>query len=89
MRVEVAKNGLNSIINNINIRDIAKEVLNLSREGLKARNILNENGDNEEIYLDPLKKILSSGNSSSDDLIQKFSNNWDKNLVNMYKEYTF
>ena len=81
MRVEVAKNGLNSIINNINIRDIAKEVLNLSREGLKARNILNENGDNEEIYLDPLKKILSSGNSSSDDLIQKFSNNWDKNLV--------
>ena len=89
LRVEVAKNGLNSIINNINIRDIAKEVLNLSREGLKARNILNENGDNEEIYLDPLKKILSSGNSSSDDLIQKFSNNWDKNLVNMYKEYTF
>jgi glutamate--cysteine ligase len=64
-------------------------VLKLSREGLRNRNILNENGDSEEIFLDPLQKILSSGKSSSDDLIKKFSNNWNKNLVNMYKEYTF
>ena len=89
LRLEVAKNGIKSTIGDINIKEITKEVLELSREGLRARNILNENGDNEEIYLEPLKKILSSGNSSSDDLIQKFSNNWDKNLVNMYKEYTF
>ena len=89
LRLEVAKNGINSTIGDINIKEITKEVLELSREGLRARNILNENGDSEEIYLEPLKKILSSGNSSSDDLIQKFSNNWDKNLVNMYKEYTF
>ena len=89
LRIEVAKNGLHSIIGGIKIQEIAKKVLMLSREGLRNRNILNENGDSEEIFLDPLQKILSSGKSSSDDLIQKFSNNWNKNLVNMYKEYTF
>ena len=89
LRIEVAKNGLHSIIGGIEIQEIAKKVLKLSREGLRNRNILNENGDSEEIFLDPLQKILSSGKSSSDDLIQKFSNNWNKNLVNMYKEYTF
>ena len=89
LRIEVAKNGLHSIIEGIEIQEIAKKVLKLSREGLRNRNILNENGDSEEIFLDPLQKILSSGKSSSDDLIKKFSNNWDKNLVNMYKEYTF
>ena len=89
LRIEVAKNGLHSIIEGIEIQEIAKKVLKLSREGLRNRNILNENGDSEEIFLDPLQKILSSGKSSSDDLIQKFSNNWNKNLVNMYKEYTF
>ena len=89
LRIEVAKNGLHSIIEGIEIQEIAKKVLMLSREGLRNRNILNENGDSEEIFLDPLQKILSSGKSSSDDLIQKFSNNWNKNLVNMYKEYTF
>ena len=89
LRIEVAKNGLHSIIGGIEIQEIAKKVLMLSREGLRNRNILNENGDSEEIFLDPLQKILSSGKSSSDDLIQKFSNNWNKNLVNMYKEYTF
>jgi glutamate--cysteine ligase len=89
LRIEVAKNGLHSIIEGIEIQEIAKKVLMLSREGLRNRNILNENGDSEEIFLDPLQKILSSGKSSSDDLIKKFSNNWNKNLVNMYKEYTF
>ena len=89
LRIEVAKNGLHSIIGGIEIQEIAKKVLKLSREGLRNRNILNENGDSEEIFLDPLQKILSSRKSSSDDLIQKFSNNWNKNLVNMYKEYTF
>ena len=89
LRIEVAKNGLHSIIEGIEIQEIAKKVLKLSREGLRNRNILNENGDSEEIFLDPLQKILSSGKSSSDDLIKKFSNNWNKNLVNMYKEYTF
>ena len=89
LRIEVAKNGLHSIIGGIEIQEIAKKVLKLSREGLRNRNILNENGDSEEIFLDPLQKILSSGKSSSDDLIKKFSNNWNKNLVNMYKEYTF
>ena len=89
LRIEVAKNGLHSIIGGIEIQEIAKKVLKLSREGLRNRNILNENGDSEEIFLDPLQKILSSGKSPSDDLIQKFSNNWNKNLVNMYKEYTF
>ena len=89
LRMEVAKNGLHSIIEGIEIQEIAKKVLKLSREGLRNRNILNENGDSEEIFLDPLQKILSSGKSSSDDLIKKFSNNWNKNLVNMYKEYTF
>ena len=89
LRIEVAKNGLHSIIEGIEIQEIAKKVLKLSREGLRNRNILNENGDSEEIFLDPLQKILSSEKSPSDDLIQKFSNNWNKNLVNMYKEYTF
>jgi glutamate--cysteine ligase len=89
LRIEVAKNGLHSIIEGIEIQEIAKKILKLSREGLRNRNILNENGDSEEIFLDPLQKILSSGKSSSDDLIKKFSNNWNKNLVNMYKEYTF
>jgi len=89
VRIDVAKNGLNSIVGDINIGKIAIEILKISSEGLKRRNILNSNGDNEAIFLDPLENILSSGKSASDNLIQKFSNNWDKNLVNMYKEYTF
>ena len=43
----------------------------------------------EDIYLNPVKSFLENGKSPSDELIEKFSNNWDKKVVNMYKEYTF
>ena len=56
---------------------------------LKRRNILNSDSKTEDIYLNPVKSFLENGKSPSDELIEKFSNNGDKKVVNMYKEYTF
>ena len=53
------------------------------------RSILNDNSNSEDIYLKPLDNFLKNGKSPSDELIEKFLNNWDKKVVNMYKEYTF
>ena len=89
LRIKVAKNGLNSSVEGIDLKTLTRKILNLSSDGLRRRDILNANGENESIYLDPLEKILSTGKSPSDELIERFSKNWDKNLVNMYKEYTF
>jgi glutamate--cysteine ligase len=89
LRIKVAKNGLNSSVEGIDLKALTRKILNLSSDGLRRRDILNANGENESIYLDPLEKILSTGKSPSDELIERFSKNWDKNLVNIYKEYTF
>ena len=83
LRIKVAKNGLNSSVEGIDLKTLTRKILNLSSDGLRRRDILNANGENESIYLDPLEKILSTGKSPSDELIERFSKNWDKNLVNM------
>tara|TARA_B100000927_G_scaffold113631_1_gene91905 strand:+ start:66 stop:1454 length:1389 start_codon:yes stop_codon:yes gene_type:complete len=89
LRFNAAKYGLDSKIDGIDILNLSRKVLEISREGLKRRNILNDNSNSEDIYLKPLDNFLKNGKSPSDELIEKFLNNWDKKVVNMYKEYTF
>ena len=89
LRFNAAKYGLNAEIEGIDLLNLSKEVTKISKEGLKRRNIKNKNLNSEEIYLYPIDSLLKKGKTSSDELIEKFLNNWDKKVVNMYKEYTF
>ena len=52
------------------------KVFEISRDGLKRRNILNSESKNEDVYLNPVKSFLENGKSPSDELIEKFSNTW-------------
>lgn len=89
LRLEIIKNGFKSSFGNSTVLSLATSVLNLSNEGLKRRNVLNRNGQDESIFLNPLRKIIETERTPSDELIKKFLEDWDKDLVNMYKEYTF
>ena len=89
MRFNAAKYGLEAKIDGVELLNLSRKVFEISRDGLKRRNILNSVSKNEVVYLNPVKSFLENGKSPSDELIEKFSNNWDKKVVNMYKEYTF
>ena len=89
MRFNAAKYGLEAKIDGVDLLNLSRKVFEISRDGLKRRNILNSESKNEDVYLNPVKSFLENGKSPSDELIEKFSNNWDKKVVNMYKEYTF
>ena len=89
MRFNAAKYGLEAKIDGVDLLNLSRKVFEISRDGLKRRNILNSDSKSEDIYLNPVKSFLENGKSPSDELIEKFSNNWDKKVVNMYKEYTF
>ena len=89
LRFNAAKYGLEAKIDGVDLLNLSRKVFEISRDGLKRRNILNSESKNEDVYLNPVKSFLENGKSPSDELIEKFSNNWDKKVVNMYKEYTF
>ncbi|MEO6718572.1 MAG: glutamate--cysteine ligase [Novosphingobium sp.] len=68
------------------LRDIASEVLAISRAGLTARARLNANGDDESRYLAPLDEIVASGKVPAQRLLDKFHGPWGGDITRVYEE---
>jgi glutamate--cysteine ligase len=52
--------------------DLAKELFQIAWEGLRRQAVLNTQGNDETIYLGPLKTLLSEGKCPADVLIEKW-----------------
>jgi glutamate--cysteine ligase len=52
--------------------DLAKEVIQIAWEGLKRQAALNENGDDETIYLQPLRDLVAQGKCPADLVLEKW-----------------
>ncbi|EGD59789.1 glutamate--cysteine ligase [Novosphingobium nitrogenifigens DSM 19370] len=90
LRAEVPRLGLDAPLpGGGTLRDIAGEVLAISRRGLAARGRLNGAGDNETGYLQPLDDILARGKTAADDLLERYNGVWGHDLAHVYDEYSF
>ena len=90
LRAEVPRLGLKaSLPGGGTLGDIAAEVMAISRSGLSARNCLNEAGDNETGYLQPLDEIVSTGKSPAERLLDLYHGEWAGDLSRIYGEKTF
>ena len=84
------KDGLSCRFKEGTILNIAQNLFEISKEGLERRNILNNKKQyNETYYLKDLEKNLSNNQSPADVLINKFNNNWNKDINNIYSENIF
>ncbi len=89
LRREVPKKGLRSKVGAYELIAIAKEVLAMADAGLKARGCLNEQGQSEQIYLEPVHEIAEDGWSQSDRLIDLFKTVWGGDINQLYKTQSF
>ena len=83
-RISAAKFGLNGIIGDSKIIDVAQDLLNISFEGLERRNFKDKNGISETQFLDPLLNILENGQTPADDLLKKFNGVWKKDIYKIF-----
>ncbi len=90
LRDSVPKLGLDApIAGGGRLRDIAGAVLDIAGAGLSARARLNQAGDNETGFLDPLREIVRSGKVPAELLLDKYNGAWDKDVANVYEETRF
>jgi glutamate--cysteine ligase len=68
------------------LRDIAAQVLAISRAGLTSRGQLNSAGDNESGFLAPLDDIVASGTVPAQRLLDKFHGEWAGDITRVYEE---
>ncbi len=80
---------LNAPFRDGTIQDLAKEVVALALEGLKARQRLDGAGSDESGYLSELAEIANSGRTLAEAMLNRYENEWDGNVDAIFKTYAY
>ena len=81
--------GLQTKFMGTTVQEIAKNCLALSEEGLKRRNIRNERGQTEGVYLEPLHEIADTGRNWAVRLEERFNTVWGGNINRLFEEMSY
>ena len=81
LRNSTPKEGLDCRVGSHNVFEIAKEAVRISSEGLKRRERIDSNGNDEQIYLTPLFETIKNKESPADKLLRKYNNEWNKDCL--------
>jgi glutamate--cysteine ligase len=65
--------------------DLAKELVEIAWEGLRRQKSLNSQGDDETIYLSPLKTLLFQGKCPADVLIEKWEGELQRDIKKLIR----
>ncbi|MGB3624427.1 MAG: glutamate--cysteine ligase [Henriciella sp.] len=71
------------------MRQVALDVLAISRDGLKARAKLNTAGDNESGFLSELDEIAASGLTPADRLLQLYHGEWGQRVDPVFETLAY
>ena len=67
----------------------AKNILEISIAGLKARDNPNAMGEDEAIFLEPLRESIAGGLTHADKLLQLYNGSWQGDVNKIYEEYAY
>lgn len=77
---EVHRAGLQARVRRIALKDIARELVAISIEGLHRQHALNGNGQDESIYLERLEHLVARGRCPADSVIDKWGGEWGQDI---------
>ncbi|MGE5515530.1 MAG: glutamate--cysteine ligase [Bacteroidota bacterium] len=89
LRADVPRLGLRAEIRGRSVRDLAREVLALSAQGLKNRKRLNDSGRDESVFLDTLQAIVGSGRTPAEEMLDAYHGRWQGSVDPLFKEYSY
>ena len=90
-RVAASVDGLQAKVGGREMRDLASEVVDIARAGLKARARPGLSGmvTDERHFLNALEDSLENGMTPADELIAAFNGEWDGDISRIYKEFSY
>jgi len=89
LRDNVPKHALDLPFHNGTVKDLAQQVLTISRHGLQRRAILNTAGQDESHYLNVLQEIANSGQTAAQRKLALFYGRWQGNIDHVFAEYAY
>ncbi|MFT4001832.1 MAG: glutamate--cysteine ligase [Rhizobium sp.] len=89
LRDVVPAQGLKPSIKGHSLLDVAREVIGISRLGLKNRARLNGDGQDETVFLAPLEEVLAKKGTLADDLLMLYNGRWNQSVEPIFEEYQY
>jgi len=91
LRVAASEQALQAQVGDINMHELAREVVAISEAGLKARAKPGAGGmvPDETHFLNALKDSIESGKTPADELLDRYNGDWGGDLTKIYDEYAY
>jgi glutamate--cysteine ligase len=89
MRNAVPAEGIATPFRNTTLRDVARDVLAISRKGLKNRNRLNRDGFDETNFLSTLDEVVARGTTSAQEMVSAYHTRWGDSIEPVFLEYAY
>jgi glutamate--cysteine ligase len=89
LRKDAARTGLKGTVAGRPVQDVAKDLVAIAAEGLKARAVRDAEGRDESRYLERLFEIADSGLTQADRLLEKFNGPWAGDISHAFQEQRY
>ncbi|AUG51895.1 glutamate--cysteine ligase [Thalassospira marina] len=89
LRNDVPRLGMQTPFKNGTVQDLAKDVLAISRQGLKNRAKLDGYGDDESHFLESLEDVAESGRTLADEFLDLYETRWEGSVDPVFREYAY
>ena len=89
LRNAVPREALAARFRDTTVQEIAREVLRISRAGLRRRGAINRKSQDETVFLAPLEMAVASGRTVADELLERFEGPWKRRIDHVFAEFAF
>lgn len=89
LRADAPRLALDARVAGRSVRDVARDVLAMARDGLRRRARLDASGHDETRYLDPLDAMVKRGKVQAQDLIQHFDGAWKHSVKPVFESHVY
>jgi glutamate--cysteine ligase len=89
MRDAVPAQGLDTTVRGRRLGDVARDVLAVSRAGLKGRNRLNGEGVDETHFLAPLDEVVARGTTLAEEMLSLYKGRWNGSVELVFDDYAY
>jgi len=86
LRPLVARQALDAPFAGGTVRDLAREIVAIARDGLRARNRCDAQGRNESVHLAPLEALVAGGPTQAEHWLSRFHGIWNGNVTRIFAE---
>ena len=89
LRDSVPRTALATRFRNSTVLDIARDAVQLARDGLRRRAIAGDGSADEAAYLGPVEEILALGKTPAESLIWQYETRWGRSVEAIFEEYAY